>query len=336
MNANNATWQGLLLGLSLAAILAFGWNYEAEAMLAGAMFFLLPVVLVGAFGYRVPDESSSPTPIKKKEYAKIAVGLVAMALPVLIVDWATGGKGFIGSVEDRRGVLLAMLLIAAVVAFLLLLSTLVDWAYVRPRLRGNYGAICATSMGGRWRLVTQVWIVHRSLVTLAGIGGVTALVALSANAWVKPIDETVAGAIAAVATIIVGFYLTRVPPMLAFAFNPPLQVGDVVEIAEEFRVHQPGRLREYFVVDVAREGVKLLQLREDDRVPREGPDADRTHDRMVDVLEVAKLLRGRRPMTPCSEKCQKLTKECSCPRMWVRPEKPKKKSAGDLGPAEAA
>jgi hypothetical protein len=336
VNPNNAIWQGLLVGLSLAAILAFGWNYEAESMLAGAVLFSLPLVFLGVLSYRVPDGSNGPTPIGKNEYAKIVAGLVAIALPVLVVGLKTGGDGFIGSSESQRGVLLAMLLIAAAVAFLIFLSTLIDWAYVRPRLRGNYGAICATSMWEQWRLVTQVWIVHRSLVTLAGIGGVTALAALGANAWVKPIDETVAGSIAAVATIIVGFYLTRVAPMLALAMNPPLQVGDVVEMAEEFRVHQPGRLREYFVVDVAREGVKLLQVGEGDRVPREGPDSDRTHDRMVDVLEVAKLLRGRRPMSPCSEKCQVLTRECRCPRMWVRPATRNKATASDLESAEAA
>lgn len=335
VNPFNATRQGLLVGFSLAGIMAFGWDHEAEILLAGALIVSLLTVLLGVVSNRLPEKAGRPASVETKEYVMVIAGLLLMAGPLVVVGLATDGNGFIGH-GDKDVAVLAMLLIAAVTVYLMFLSTLVDWSYIRPRLRGNYGSICATSMRGQWRLVTQVWIVHRSVVTLAVIGGVTALAAISANTWVEPIDETVAGAIAAVATIIVGFYLTRLAPMLAIAMNPPLQVGDVVEIAEEFRVHQPGRLREYFVVDVAREGVKLLRLEAGDQISREGPDADRTHDRMVDVLEVARLLRGRRPMSPCPDTCQMLTEECECPRMWVRPPKPKKNEAGDLGPAGVA
>ena len=153
-----------------------------------------------------------------------------------------------------------MLVIAAVAAYLIFMSTLMHSFYVLPHLRGGRGTICATSLEERWRAVTRIWLLHRAAATFGVIAGATALIALSANSWIRPIDETVAGVvIAAIATIIAGYYLTRAAPLLAMAINPPVQVGDVIQIAEEFNVHKPGELREYFVVDVALEGVKAAR-----------------------------------------------------------------------------
>jgi hypothetical protein len=145
-------------------------------------------------------------------------------------------------------------------------------------------------------MVTRVRLVHRLLAVLGVLGGATAVVALVANTWSsRPLGETAAAAISAVATIIAGYYFARAAPLVALATNPSIQICDVVELAEEFNVAHPAAVRRYFVVDIAWEGVKLLELphlrsAEELLVP-EAPH----YDRMVDVTDIAKLLRRRRP-----------------------------------------
>ena len=314
MSSTAAIVQGFFVGLALAAILAFGWVFEAGALLAGAGLFVLFPFFMGRAARVQSGGDSGPRPVAKADQIKVRVSLLMLAAPVVAIAVLPGAVGFIDiSASSHRAVVLAMLVIAAVAAYLIFMSTLMDSFYVLPHLRGGRGTICATSLEERWRAVTRIWLLHRAAATFGVIAGATALIALSANSWIRPIDETVAGVIAAIATIIAGYYLTRAAPLLAMAINPPVQVGDVIQIAEEFNVHKPGELREYFVVDVALEGVKLLQVGEGDEIPSAGPDARRTHDRTVDVMEISKLLRGRRPVRPCSGKCQLLTKHCACP-----------------------
>jgi hypothetical protein len=307
---------GSSVGLMLAGLGAFGWVWEAISLGLGA--YLLVALLPQRMGREVRDRSTDGLgPEPAEGHLEVRAGLLLMGAPLLILLVVPGAVGFIHVAEGDQGVVLAMLVIATVVLYLILLSTLMDWYYVLPSLRGGRGTICATSMNERWRSVTRAWLLHRAGAVYGGIAGVTALVSISANSWVRPIDEIVAGVIAAVATIIVGYYLTRAALLVAIAGNPPVQVGDVIEIAEEFNVHEPEQLREYFVVDVALEGVKLLNLDKGDVIRRDGPDAKRTHDRMVDVMEIAKLLRKRRPARPCSSGCQYFTEHCACDRPWA-------------------
>jgi hypothetical protein len=327
-----AIFQGFFVGLAAATILAFGWTWEAFGLLAGAALLVLVPYLMGRAARRRATDKQGPGAVETGAHARIGVGLLLLVVPMFIVALFPGA-GFIDVTESsHRAEVLAMLMIATVMSYLVFISTLTDWFYVLPNLRGGRGTICATSLEGTWRGVTRVWLLHRALATLGAIAGITALVALAANSWVRPLDEVVAGVIAGVATIIAGYYLTRAAPLLAIAVNPPVQVGDVIEIAEEFSVHRPEDLREYFVVDVALEGVKLLQVLQGDRVLRDGPDARRTHDRTVDVMEISKLLRGRRAVRPCREGCQRFTEHCACDLAWL----PMAEEASAAGAPQAA
>jgi hypothetical protein len=294
------------------------WGWIATA--AGAL--VLPSLLVAALGLtgsiHVGGHSTRSVSSASAARRRTSVPMTSA------VSAQPGNK--LKSIKQPSGpnhgpVVLAMTLIAIVSAALIFLSGLIDWFYVRPHLRGTMGSVCTTSFESRWRSVTRIWLMHRAAATLGPIAGVTAIIALTANTWIRPIDEVVAGAIAAVATIIAGYYITRTAPLLAIAINPPVQVGDVIEIAEEFNVYKPGVLREYFVVDVALEGVKLLRVGRNDAVRRTGRDADRTHDRTIDVTDIAKLLRGRRPVQPCPQACQKLTEQCACATPYHPPSK---------------
>ncbi len=319
MSPTASIYQGLAVGILLALLRTFGWAWEADALTVGVLVVVLVPALAGRRALR--GGPGGPSPIEAQEKVRICLALLAVVGPSLVVALVNGGTGFIDVTESgHEAVVLAMVLIGVVGAELVFISGLVDWFYVRPNLRGGLGTICATSLEDRWRSVTRVWLLHRAAATLGLIAAMTALVALAANSWIRPVDETVAGVIAAVATIIAGFYLTRAAPLLAIAVNPPVQVGDVIEIAEEFSVHNPNQLREYFVVDVALEGVKLLYVSPEGDVDRGGRDANRTHDRTVDVMDISKLLRGRRAIQPCPGTCLKFTEHCACSGPWVPPQ----------------
>jgi hypothetical protein len=309
----------------LALLRAFGWAWEADALTAAVLLVALAPALAGRQAFR--GGPGGPTPIEPEEKVRIRLAFLAVVVPSVALALFPDGTGFIYVSSEHKAVVLAMLLIGIVSAELVFISGLVDWFYVRPNLRGGLGTVCATSLEDRWRGVTRVWLLHRAVATLGLIAAVTALVTLSANSWIRPVDEVVAGVIAAAATIIAGFYLTRAAPLLAIAINPPVQVGDVIEIAEEFSVHNPNQLREYFVVDVALEGVKLLHVSPEGLLERVGPDATRTHDRTIDVMDIAKLLRGRRAIQPCPTGCLKFTEHCACHRPWAPP-KPEPAAAG--------
>jgi hypothetical protein len=321
-------FHGLAVGLLLAVMRLFGWAWEADAFVAGAVVLVVPLAWMGRDASK--GHAEGPPSLLYKEMPRILLAFAAVVVPSLAI-WLIPGR-LTGSVNvhpgDHEATVLAMVVIAVASAGLIFLSGLIDWFYVRPQLRGTLGSICATSFESRWRGLTRIWLLHRAAAVLGIIAGSTAIVALTANAWIKAVDDSVAGAVAAVATIVGGYYISRTAPLLAIAINPPVQIGDVIEIAEEFNVHKPEMLREYFVVDVALEGVKLLKLEDDDVVRRDARDKDRTHDRTVDVADIAKLLRGRRPIRkPCKDTCRKLTPHCACEAgAWSGPPK---KDEGD-------
>lgn len=210
-------------------------------------------------------------------------------------------------------------------------SALVDWAVIRPRLLGTLGTRSFPCQAGRkhstsWRLMTRVWLGHRIAAYLLVRVGLVLLIAFAAAAlidphvfdptaktgtsdpqdWVQPL-ATVAGAVAAAIFV---FFLNRLMPVLALVMNPRLAVGDRVVLAEEFGAgvaNQP----EYYVVDVAIEGVKLLQLGEGGQ-PKgaAGKDPHREHDRSLSLADVPRLVRFRGRFSGCDTVCCKANHNC--------------------------
>lgn len=202
---------------------------------------------------------------------------------------------------DREAVL--VILIGSTTAFAaIFLSSLVDAAYVAPLMAGRWrspkapGMPCQSSLDGRWKSLTAMWLMHRLLATLGFVLGLTVVVTITVKRWVVPNDnQTAAAGIAAAATLLAGFYLTRARSVIAFAPNPALAVGDAVELVDEGTNH----VRRYYVQDVSLEGIKLLELSDDDTSPNAGPVFWPPHDRMLDLPDVLKVLRSRRRFTPC-------------------------------------
>ena len=216
---------------------------------------------------------------------------------------------------DRDPVLVICIgLVTAITA--IFLSGVVDRVLVLPLMRGEgkgppaTAMPCQSSTHRRWKHVSRVWLAHRLLSTLGFVLGMTVAVTLSVATWVVgDIDETTAAAIAATATLLAGFYLTRARAVMAYIQNPGLWVGDTVEIVDE----GTNSTRRYYVQDVALEGAKLLEITDDDRTPRRDDGVWPSHDRMLDLPDVHRVVRGRRRFVPCEDcpsLCKRVNPEC--------------------------
>lgn len=199
----------------------------------------------------------------------------------------------------------AMFVLPAAGAGAVYLSSLLDRYYVRPRMSGgHWDAAMPCHPYGRkpnWRRVTQIWLLHRLLSYLAVVAAGAGMVILPLAHWLGGLTQADIAAIAAAATILAGYYLSRAAPVIAFVENPPVSVGDVIDVAEEFETEIG--FSSYYVVDVSVEGLKLRRL------PPQG--ALRTHDRLLDINDVSRLLRARDvDHKPCASCCQLVNVHC--------------------------
>lgn len=292
MSATVIAWQGSVVGVLLLLLRAFGYTDEAT-LYALSVAGAAALVWLASF----PARRKLGVPLGfggDQERNRILFGLGVIAMPVLLVTIV--GEGVFIHIASHEAVVLAMTLIVLTGATLILLSSLVDWFYVRPYLLDScFTPFFVPGAADPWRMVTRVRLVHRLLAVLGVLAGCTALIALIANAWIRQLDEVVAGAIAGVATVIAGYYLARAAPLVALATNPLVQICDVVELAEEYTVPDAEPARSYFVVDIAWEGVKLLEVRRPLSADRLLDHRSPHYDRMVDVADIARLLRRRRP-----------------------------------------
>src|SRR5215207_10131961 len=314
MNPSVVLGQAVVVGLLVTALRAYGHAWESIVFAAAPIVFAYLIVLCSS-----PARRGLPVDARRYATGRIIGSVIAILAPQLALD-VLGLVGFVDLGGDHHAVL-AMTLIAVVVAEIIYLSSVIDWFYVRSHLLGSGGMVCCTSTGDPWRLVTRVRLAHRLAAVLGFIAGVTALVALAANQWIRPLDETAAGAIGGVAAVGAGYYLARAAPLVALATNPSVLICDVVSLAEEFNVPDNQHWRRYLVLDIGWEGVKLRDVTSwqsgtslGQHIPPE-PAASANakpppHDRMLDVADTSKLLRGRQPLRTCHGPCHRWTGGC--------------------------
>jgi hypothetical protein len=278
--------QGVLSGLVVE--LLGGFSYHAAARLSAIALLAAAVAIWLVNKRHINPWAFSP---RNRYYVPASMALLAA---VAILPFPHLGA----LAKEDRPTVVGLLMALAVALGALYLSSLVDRFYVLPRLRGDRGAqlICQQSLGPRWTTLTRVWLLHRMLAMLLLVTGVATAVTLAANRWVEGLNQVVAAAVGAATTVLAGFYVTRIAPVIAQILNPALQLGDKVELAEEFASAATGK--KYYVVDVALEGFRLLELDTQDQ-PAEASTGYRTHDRVLDVSDLRKYLRSRRSFAAC-------------------------------------
>jgi hypothetical protein len=227
--------------------------------------------------------------------------------------------------NDRLWPWRGMALCVAVMLLAIQVSALIDWAYIRPHLRGLRGSRalpCQRHSKPNWSWLTRLWLAHRfaaSMTVRAGAIGILGFCALllvpahdgdgtgrATEVFSRPMS-TVIGAVAAAALV---FALNRLMPVVMLVRNPRISVGDRVVFAEEYGTGVNTRPA-YYVVDVAVEGVKLLEL---DGVGQPkgaaGRPPLREHDRSLPLGDVPRLLRFRGRFNGCRIVCCGVNHDC--------------------------
>jgi hypothetical protein len=278
--------QGIAFGVLTGSLWAFDHRVASVAIAAIALLCALALLAVSSIRFRGDKANTRWRPfLCSFPYGVTGIGTAAaFTQPARALGGQASGE-----------VVYAITLLAALAAAAILLSSLIDWYYTAPALRADRRP-CNSSLDDQWRNLTRVWLLHRVIASLMFVGASIGVVALAANHWVTDLNEVVAAALAAAATVLAGFYLTRFPFAMGFLINPPLQVGDKIWLAEPFPL--PGRTPPYYVVDISIEGVKLRELSDDGGVAATG--GDRSHDRVLELTEAHKLIRRRDAFAGCA------------------------------------
>jgi uncharacterized membrane protein YidH (DUF202 family) len=313
-------WDGLrAFGLSTGGVIAFAAATAASittVALVGlpVVCALLAIFLMGFAGlllllnWEATDSSRAERKRRDRPAVTAAVcgvGLVAAGAAfavtddlVAAIDWSP--QGF------WRGLVVDFTVISGA----LYLSSLIDWSYVVPRMKGM-GEIewlpCQSSTLERWQTLTRIWLAHRIAAYLIARVGLLAAVVLVAARLLPPLSDSAVSALATVVAALLIFYVNRVVSIGGLVSNPPIQVGDKVVLAEEFGTGVAER-PSYYVVDVSIEGVKLLEIDGEDQPCRVG--LQRGHDRSLSLADVGRLLRARERFQGCRSECCRANKYC--------------------------
>lgn len=307
------------LGLSTGGVIVFAAAAAAFIVTVALMGLpavsaLLAIFLVAFAGLLLllNWEVSDPSKAGRKEWERPAViavvcgvGLVAAGAAFAVVDDLVAAINW-----SHQGFWRGLTVDFAVISGVLCLSSLVDWSYVMPRMKGAGkvdGLPCQSSTFERWQTLTRIWFAHRiAAYLIARVGMLTAAVLVAAR-LLPPLSDSAISAMATVIAALLIFYINRVVAIGGLVSNPPIQVGDKVVLAEEFGTGVAER-PSYYIVDVSIEGVKLLELDEGDQPCRAG--VQRGHDRSLSLADVGRLLRARERFEGCRTQCCRANKYC--------------------------
>jgi len=287
--------QGVLAGVTAALLVLFGYPHTG-------VYIAAAVALMALILWSVNWSAQAKQAEGGWIWLVPVVTLVVVALPCVALRWVP--KTLVGAPAqpweaDHTLAVLAMAVLASAIFGVMWLSSAVDRCYVLPRLAGGAAGKrpCTHSLDRCWHLLTRIWFLHRLIAAVTVVAATITIVAVAANEWLLSLNQVVAAALAAAATVLAGFYLTRLPFAVAMVANPLINVGDKVQFAEMFPL--PASAPYYYVSEVSLEGVKLVELIDGNERTRH--QTDRPYDRLLDLGEIHKLLRVRDAFAPCRD-----------------------------------
>jgi hypothetical protein len=191
----------------------------------------------------------------------VAVGLVLpllLALVLVLAGYDADVRVWDFTVAETAAVAIA----AAALFTLILLSSLIDWYYIRPRIDGVIAAPpCRSSGPDTWKRPTRRWFIHRGLATIAYIlfALTLALVVMIMLVREHPAVAGVIGGVGGIASLLLifaGDYRAQLPTVAKWALSPAYCLGDDLSYAG-YRTGGRG-----FVLHVAVPVTKLVPLDE--------------------------------------------------------------------------
>lgn len=304
MNPRTVLWQTVTIAVILGLIVLFG-DPLAGACLAGtgsAVAVGLNAGYARALGAR--GRTSRRIAGDNLVATYVGLGLVvpfAAALAAALLDHRPTTT-FWGFRHDEVG---ALLTAGGALLLAVLLSSLIDWYYVRARIDG---VVCAPPcLAGKhekapWKRVTRRWYLHRGLATLAYILFAIA-VAIVVMVMLVREDPAVAGVIGGVSglagllLIFAGSYRSELPAVAKWVLSPGFVLGD------DLRFEGIRKAKRGYVLHVAVPVVKLAPLDRNGQ-PTDAPFIEPKNSQLAEAdLEA-------QPARACKHGCAGLNPEC--------------------------
>lgn len=204
---------------------------------------------------------------------------------------------------------IAALFIAPAVLFtLIVLSSLVDWYYVRPRIDGVVREPpCRSPKDGIWKRVTRRWLLHRTIATVAyflfALSEAFAVMLMLARE--HPVAAGVVGGVGGLAglfLIFVDTYRAQLPTVAKWILGPAFRLGEDLRFGA-YMFEGRG-----YVLHVSVPVTKLAALDEHGAPIREEDGSVRLFERRNTDLSAANLDAQHRVLCPAT--CQRLNPEC--------------------------
>lgn len=204
-----------------------------------------------------------------------------------------------------HGEFAALFVTAGVLMVGILVSSLIDWYYIRPRLDGLvWPPPCRADANAKaqWKRVTRRWYLHRGLATLAYIAFAITVAIIIMIMLVRehPAAAAVIGGVSGIAGLLLifaGSYRSALPTIARWVLSPTFVLGDDLEYEG-----YGGKKRGY-VLHVAVPVVKLVPL--NDHGKPTGVPFIEVKTQNLDQAELSS-----KPTIACASKCARLNPEC--------------------------
>lgn len=234
--------------------------------------------------------------------ACLGLALVAPTAVALVATETDVGSHI--NVWDFTDAEVTAIMIGACALFvLILLSSLIDWYYIRPRIDGVvWRPPCRSSGDPRWKRVTRRWYLHRGLATVAYVlfALLVALVIMLMLVREHPAAAGVIGGVGGIASLLLiflGEHRSQLPTVATFVLSPRFSLGD------DLGYDPDGRSRRGFVLHVAVPVAKLVPLDDDGKRTPTAFVERRNSELAASELEA-------RVCVACDSGCAKLNPEC--------------------------
>jgi hypothetical protein len=304
MNPRTILWQSLATGAILAMMIAFA--SPGLAIWVSAIALTLAIALNAGYAHALGNLGRSLRRIQGDHLVATYVG-VALAAPLIaaVLAQVAGVRPVIAFWGFRHLEIEALLTACGALFAVVLVSSLIDWYYIRPRIDGvvcEPPCLASKDHKGIWKRVTRRWYIHRGLATFAYILFAIAVAVIVLLMLIRE-DHTAAeliggiSGIAGLLLIFAGSYRSELPTAAKWALSPGFYLGD------DLTYEGAQRTKRGYVLHVAIPVVKLVPLNK-----RGHPSGASFLEMRNHVLAEGEL--STRPTTACKEACVGLNPEC--------------------------
>lgn len=224
-----------------------------------------------------------------------------LALASLLL--AHGYRSTVTIWDFNRGETSALLMAPAILFVLIVVSSLIDWYYVRPRIDGLIcSPPCSSSGAPIWKRATRRWLLHRGLATVAYIGFALAIALVLAIMLFRehPAAASVIGGVSGIASLLLifaGDYRAQLPTITKWVLAPAFYLGDDLSFDGNRRTGRG------FVLHTSVPVTKLVPL-DETGAKTDVPFIEVKNSDLADAQLASK------PTRSCADGCARLNPEC--------------------------